>query len=277
MKTISICLPLALVFAATSASAGIVIDDFEPTDGISFATVTGYDSGPYGAAPVGFDTSTTGHIVGGSRDMEARVVDVSGYPGDNNYLTASIQSGVQFGDGFANMWIGYGGKASFTSTYDGAGIGDNAAGLDLDLAATGDRLNVGILYSAALDGFGGNPLIPMTLTLTDAFGRNASVTRQALSSAVYVQSFDFLFSGFEADNNAFDLHHVDRIAFTVEYNEASYLSSYFEVSGIGTSGAAYTTTNTVPLPTPEPASWAMMLLGFGALGFGMRRRAVVFA
>ena len=23
---------------------------------------------------------------------------------------------------------------------------------------------------------------------------------------------------------------------------------------------------------PEPATWAMMLLGFGAIGFGMRRR-----
>ena len=26
---------------------------------------------------------------------------------------------------------------------------------------------------------------------------------------------------------------------------------------------------------PEPATWAMMLLGFGAVGFGMRRRSAV--
>lgn len=277
MKITHIGAVFALGLAASSASAGIIIDDFEPTDGISFTTVTGYDGGVYGADPVGFGTSTTGHIVGGSRDMEARVIDVFGYEGDNNYLTASIQSGVQFGDGFANMWIGYGGKARFTSTYDGEGVGDNAAGLNLDLAATGDRLNVGVLYAGALDGFGGNPSIPMTLTLTDAFGRNASVTQPALSSAVYQQSFDFLFSGFEANNGAFDLHHVDRITFTVEYNEGSYLSSYFEVSNIGTSGAAYTTTNTVPLSTPEPASWAMLLLGFGTLGAVMRRRTIAFA
>ncbi|HEV2044556.1 MAG TPA: PEPxxWA-CTERM sorting domain-containing protein, partial [Sphingomicrobium sp.] len=25
-------------------------------------------------------------------------------------------------------------------------------------------------------------------------------------------------------------------------------------------------------PVPEPATWAMMLVGFGAIGIGMRRR-----
>lgn len=37
------------------------------------------------------------------------------------------------------------------------------------------------------------------------------------------------------------------------------------------------TSVTVPEPVPEPASWALMLVGFGALGVGLRRRVVAAA
>jgi hypothetical protein len=30
----------------------------------------------------------------------------------------------------------------------------------------------------------------------------------------------------------------------------------------------------VPGPVPEPATWAMMVIGFGAVGAAMRRRSV---
>lgn len=38
--------------------------------------------------------------------------------------------------------------------------------------------------------------------------------------------------------------------------------------------ATLTITENVPSPTPEPAAWAMMLAGFGAVGTVMRRRKV---
>lgn len=39
---------------------------------------------------------------------------------------------------------------------------------------------------------------------------------------------------------------------------------------------AFETDNfTIRAPVPEPSTWAMMLVGFGAIGFGMRRRRAV--
>jgi hypothetical protein len=47
---------------------------------------------------------------------------------------------------------------------------------------------------------------------------------------------------------------------------SDYLVRYQQVNGSGSAvGSA------VPA-VPEPATWAMMLLGFGAIGFSMRRR-----
>jgi len=31
----------------------------------------------------------------------------------------------------------------------------------------------------------------------------------------------------------------------------------------------------IPAPVPEPATWAMMILGFGAIGYAMRRKTVL--
>jgi hypothetical protein len=55
----------------------------------------------------------------------------------------------------------------------------------------------------------------------------------------------------------------------------------FTITGNITSGptAAYTGTFNLNLPVPEASTWAMMLLGFGAIGLTMRgrRRKTVFA
>lgn len=42
-------------------------------------------------------------------------------------------------------------------------------------------------------------------------------------------------------------------------------------------GLVTATSSPVAAAVPEPATWAMMLLGFGAVGFGMRRRTRVTA
>ncbi len=46
---------------------------------------------------------------------------------------------------------------------------------------------------------------------------------------------------------------------------------FFTTSIPGLSGAVLYTNNTPP-EVPEPATWAMMLMGFGATGFALRRR-----
>ncbi len=39
-------------------------------------------------------------------------------------------------------------------------------------------------------------------------------------------------------------------------------------------GVGITATRAIPAPVPEPATWAMLILGFGAVGFALRRRKV---
>jgi len=270
MRTFSLFALAIGALAGSAASAGIVIDEFVTPEGYSFPTVTAYDPGPYGS-PVPVVTGTSANTAtGGERDFTAYVINSVGYAGDNNYLQVNFQGGVFYGDTLANLWIGYGGAGRFELTYDGVGFGDLATGLHMDLAATGDRIAIPIIYSAALDGIS-NPLIPLSVTLTDGAGRSASLTHQALSAANYYQSFDYMFSAFEAANGSLDLHDIDRITVSVEYNQASALSSAFEIGSIGTTGSAYTTTNIVPLPTPEPAGWMLALVGFGAIGAMLRR------
>ena len=53
------------------------------------------------------------------------------------------------------------------------------------------------------------------------------------------------------------------------YTTNSVLNSYgFETSP----GTGIFATMAIPAAVPEPATWAMMLVGFGAIGFAMRRR-----
>lgn len=45
------------------------------------------------------------------------------------------------------------------------------------------------------------------------------------------------------------------------------------ITGLGRGIGGYSGTLTfIPTPVPEPGTWAMMLMGFGAVGFAMRRR-----
>ena len=56
-------------------------------------------------------------------------------------------------------------------------------------------------------------------------------------------------------------------------NAATFGQGFFGVSdGTTFSGLAFAPTGAPVAPVPEPATWAMMLVGFGAVGFGLRRR-----
>ena len=74
--------------------------------------------------------------------------------------------------------------------------------------------------------------------------------------------------------------------FTVSADEQAYVNSLLtggtrfalEASLTGATGGPDTfkvVNIRQPGAVPEPATWAMMLVGFGAVGYGMRRRAKV--
>ncbi len=49
-------------------------------------------------------------------------------------------------------------------------------------------------------------------------------------------------------------------------------NDYIVISGLSRGNGSYGGNATFVPTVPEPATWAMMLFGFGAVGFGMRRR-----
>lgn len=48
------------------------------------------------------------------------------------------------------------------------------------------------------------------------------------------------------------------------------------MTGAGTGGGRLTISQAPASAVPEPATWAMLLAGFGMVGYGMRRRRVTF-
>jgi hypothetical protein len=60
--------------------------------------------------------------------------------------------------------------------------------------------------------------------------------------------------------------------FGIKAGELNTLVLNFESFGAGSYGGNLTFTPTATAVVPEPATWAMMFLGFGLVGAGMRRR-----
>ena len=55
------------------------------------------------------------------------------------------------------------------------------------------------------------------------------------------------------------------------------ISGLYVSNGVSGGGGTVRGSIVFPAAVPEPATWAMMLMGFGAVGFGMRRRTVARA
>ena len=84
-------------------------------------------------------------------------------------------------------------------------------------------------------------------------------------SSIFLDGFAFVQTGFDPAAEVWELDPVALLAgsHTITVNGAS----------VGTTGGgSYSGTVNVAPPVPEPATWGMMLLGLGAVGFAMRRR-----
>lgn len=107
---------------------------------------------------------------------------------------------------------------------------------------------------------------------SDAFTvRNVSVTS---GSTQFVTSVEF-FSQVEGGGLALGptLNLTGRQLFTGTVSAPTFLTGNFPLFDFDTRGAAgRLTISNLSSAVPEPSTWAMMLLGFGAIGASMRRR-----
>jgi hypothetical protein len=107
-------------------------------------------------------------------------------------------------------------------------------------------------------------------TLSTAWDANAQIGSIILNgkdvdfSSIMLDGFAFYQIGFDPNAETWQLDPV--------YLAAGLHTITVKGSILGPGGGAYSGTVNVAPPVPEPATWAMMLVGFGAVGFAMRRR-----
>lgn len=132
-----------------------------------------------------------------------------------------------------------------TGNYWTVGPTDGGPGI-MDLSAIGDIFNISFLWGSvddynAIDFLAGNTVIA-TFSGTDIFN--------------------------PANGNQTDPNLNPIVRFDVTGEHVASLTSL----RLRSTTNAFETDNFAINAVPEPATWAMMLLGFGAIGFGMRRR-----
>jgi len=143
-----------------------------------------------------------------------------------------------------------------------------------------DPIDQTLLDTAGSDFFGATRVaMPGTFTdtfdfiLTNAMAADSSIVTKILDSndidftSIFLDGYAFTQTGFDPGSETWDLSAVDIGAgtHTITVNG----------SVVGTSGnGAYSGVLNVAHPSdvPEPSTWAATLLGFGILGFSMRRK-----
>ncbi len=133
-----------------------------------------------------------------------------------------------------------------TGNYWTVGPSDGSPGI-LDLSSIADIFNVSFLWGS-VDAY----------NLVEFLDMNGNVLASFTGSDIFNPA-----NGNQTDPN---LNPVVR--FDITGNDVSALNSL----RFSSTSNAFETDNFTINAVPEPATWALMLLGFGAIGFGMRRR-----
>ena len=130
---------------------------------------------------------------------------------------------------------------------------------------------------------------------------SVQTTGTAQTSAVFGQPSPFDQRGITIDGNLFPSYSAIPTQMIIPYSQVAEdlalrytvgtdaFYGYARLDGDGTLDFAFenaantaitagaTITGALPAAVPEPTTWAMMLMGFGAVGYGMRRRARTLA
>lgn len=133
-----------------------------------------------------------------------------------------------------------------TGNYWTVGPSDGSPGI-MNLSSIGDIFNISFLWGS-VDAY----------NLIEFLDTNGNVLASFTGSDIFNPA-----NGNQTDPN---LNPVVR--FDVTGNDVSALTAL----RLSSTSNAFETDNFTINAVPEPATWALMLLGFGAIGFGMRRR-----
>ncbi len=83
-------------------------------------------------------------------------------------------------------------------------------------------------------------------------------------SSILLDGFAFIQTGFDSEADVWEL---DPVALAAGMHTVTVMAASVGTTG----GGSYSGTINVTPPIPEATTWGMMLLGFGAMGFAVRR------
>lgn len=158
---------------------------------------------------------------------------------------------------------------------------NNATSLDFVSGPAGTA-SPGVAGTVATYGSGTGSLAGF-MCMTGTCGSILDITNFAIGAQT-INNFFTLTGGNNASPIAFDLTGITNInrsdpnflTFTatgnIRYDGFDPTAAIFLFSAQGTTATSFSATTISSSAVPEPATWAMMMLGFGALGTAMRRR-----
>lgn len=206
----------------------------------------------------------------------ARIVTVNG--------SGTVANGLVSGGGGASIPVGSALTLTFSfDTDDLELIGSDATSAGYRFTARGLSARIGDYQFVPLSAFG-------TLSFSRAFGffgggASEAVLNQTFAFAGIGDGAPFTFPAGTARTSlafnsvfryGFDTPPIDPSALT---DPASAARGNFSFAGVPVSGAARASVDGpasgsfITAGVPEPDSWCMMLLGFGGLGYALRRRS----
>jgi hypothetical protein len=207
--------------------------------------------------------------VAGPASARIIVVDQSSIQGANLLFNQGTQTGTTvFGTTQQGVRLNFTGVNVDSSTIISANGGQASVEGNLDGSTTSptDKLNLSSLSFSQETGtfndlefniFGATTDSVATFTLIDNFNKTFTFTTGADGIAALGTGSNFFgFQGVDGESIA---------------------SATVAVSGGGFADMRQIRLNSVASAVPEPTTWAMMLVGFGAVGFSMRRRNAVVA
>ncbi|WP_425229872.1 PEPxxWA-CTERM sorting domain-containing protein [Sphingomonas sp.] len=137
----------------------------------------------------------------------------------------------------------------------------------------------GSFMGSAITGIIANPYSPATANFTPGTGLTTPVPPVATTGTVYYYSYDNLLLA----NNLLDsgglLFTTSTTIANLYYDSGAFAVAYSPI-GQNVAGDVLPLTGSITAvpavgAVPEPASWAMMIAGFGLAGFALRRRQKV--